>query len=144
MLQKQGGGRVNADYLKLSLLRLRANEDLAKLEQAKADGDKSQIKFYQQRITRSLTEMMRRVTLALAVFTFTLMGAAFGINISRKHSYKGVVWVVVLAALFMVCFFTGKGLEYALIPAALLYTAPHVIIIASSVRALHRVSKGVE
>ena len=144
MLRNQSGSRINTDYLKLSLLQLRAKEDRLELQKAEAIGDASLISFYNNRITRSYSEILRRISLSLAVLTFTLMGTAFGISISRRQSYQGVIWVIGLATLFLVSFFTAKGLDHFIMTASLLYIVPHLIIIACSIRAIKHASKGIE
>jgi lipopolysaccharide export system permease protein len=140
---KKGGARIKTDYLKLSLLLVRTEEDLQAL-QAVDPKDKPLLTFYKKRTVKNITEILRRVDLGLAPFTFTLMGIAFGISIGRRNSYRGILWVTILATLFMFGYFAGKGVSNNVFPAALFFLAPHVIIVASSLRALKNVSKGIE
>lgn len=141
LLKTHNGGRVHTDYLKLSLLLNRTREDLQALKKAE---DTSSQKFYKKRFTRDIMEILRRSSLAFSILTFTIMGLTFGINISRKKTYKGIFIVISLAALFLSSYFIAKGLDYLLIPAISLYILPHVLILAFSVMALRRISQGVE
>ena len=87
-------------------------------------------------------EMMRRISLTLAPFTFTLMGLCFGISLGRTTSGRKVFFVLLLAACYMAAFFAAKGLEQKLAWAATLYFAPHLCIIAFSIFSIRRISRG--
>lgn len=136
---------LNNDHLKLSLLRERIKDLKSKkavLEQTKENVPLS--KQIDKSIQKSYSEILRRLSIAIAVWTFTLMGAAFGISISRNKSSRGIFIVIALAALYIACFFTAKGMEQNLLASGLLYLVPHIIIIACSLTVLVRVSKGIE
>ncbi len=90
------------------------------------------------------SEIIRRISLGFAAFTFTLMGLAFGISINRTQSVKKIVWVVLLAGLYITTFFLGKGAEQNLSLSIMLYTLPHLLIIACSGIVLYRVNHGIE
>lgn len=89
-------------------------------------------------------EISRRISISLAAFTFTLIGLAFGMQITRNHSKKGILWAISLAALFLVCFIAAKAFRHAPILSACIYLLPHPIIILLALRSLKSVSKGVE
>ncbi len=89
-------------------------------------------------------EIIRRLTLSLAAFSFTLIGIAFGMEISRNRSKNGLFWAIGLAAFFMICFIGAKSFRHAHAIAALLYLLPHPIVLLFSIRAFKRVSRGVE
>lgn len=137
---------LNNDHLRLALLMARLKD----LKKWKADihqnknPDTATIKQINRSINRSYAELIRRISIALAAFTFTLMGASFSINISRNQSNRAIFYVVSLAALYIVAFFTAKGLEHQFIASCLLYILPHVIIVVFSLLMLLRVSKGIE
>jgi lipopolysaccharide export system permease protein len=89
-------------------------------------------------------ELARRLSLAISVVTFTLLGASFGCTIGRLHSKRRFFWVVILTALFLVCYLAAKGIQdKASIPIAL-YLAPHLIICIACTRRLWLVQKGIE
>lgn len=118
---------VNNDHLALPLLMVKLQEET----------DKSNI-------SRAYTEIIRRLSIALAVFTFTLMGLAFGMSISRNKSNKGLFCLLALAAIYLGCFFTAKGIEKNFVAASCLYLLPHVLIVVASVWTIRRTSQGVE
>ena len=142
---KNEGWRLNVDHLKMSLLILRTREALKKLSQAKHKNEHSEkIKPLQRRVNGCLAEISRRLSVACAVFTFTLMGAAFGMSISRQRSKRGVFFVVTLAAIYLASFFTAKNIDHLFVWSTCLYTVPLVIIILLSIWNLKRVTKGIE
>lgn len=118
---------VNNDHLSLPLLMVKLQKETEKAN-----------------ISRIYAEIIRRISIATAVFTFTLMGLAFGISISRHQSSKGLMWIISLAAIYLGAFFTAKGIEKNLVAASLLYLLPHAIIIGASTWMIRRISQGVE
>lgn len=122
---------VYNDHLTLPQLLVRLNESKQSLASPKV-------------IHGVYTEILRRLSISIAVFSFTLMGLAFGISISRNQTNRGLILIIALGSLFIVCFFTAKHFNHALIPAALLYLLPHLIIWAASIRILRRVAHGIE
>lgn len=136
---------LNNDHLKLSLLLVRLNEESKLLAKAREEKKpESELKQIQRSLNRGYSEIIRRVSLAVAIFTFTLMGAAFGVSISRYHSSRGVFFVIGLAALYMIAFFAAKGVDHLFIASSLLYLVPHLVIILLSLWVLNRAAKGVE
>lgn len=136
---------LNNDHLKLGLLMARL-QDLQKwkAETSKNENNPATLKQINRNINRSYAELIRRISIALAAFTFALMGASFNISISRNQSNRNLFYVVGLAALYIVAFFAAKGLEHQLLAASLLYIVPHIIIVAFSLFMLTRISKGIE
>lgn len=144
MLQKKVW-TLNNDHLGLALLRARI-KDLKKIEASidKIDTNAEELKLAHRNINRSYSELIRRISIALAAFTFTLMGASFGISISRNRTNRGVMYVIGLAAMYIVAFFSAKSFEHQFIASTLLYIVPHLIIVVMSLLMLTRISKGVE
>lgn len=95
-------------------------------------------------IARGRSEIARRVSIALAVFTFSLMGCAFGMEISRRKSKRGLLLACVLSALFITTFCLAGGMSSLFWLALLLYFVPHLLIIGSSILHLKRITRGVE
>lgn len=136
---------IHNDYLNLSLLVARMQEQERLIGEALAKGEgKAQLKSLTTERQRVLSEVTRRLSVALAVFTFTLMGIAFGINISRNRHYYSLYLAIVLAAVYLIAFFAAKGMERHAGLAAALYLFPHGLIIAASILFLRRASKGIE
>jgi lipopolysaccharide export system permease protein len=89
-------------------------------------------------------EMARRLSLACTPFVFTLLGAAFGMEIGRNRSKKGTFRAVLLTALYLSAFIGAKSMKHFPIAAWILYFAPFVVIAYFSLRSLKRVSRGLE
>lgn len=130
---------LSNDHLKLALLIQRMKE-----HQAMPIGTPEENKLWNKQKNRMISEIIRRTSVALAVFTFTFMGAAFGMSISRNRSNKGAICVIALAAFYLVAYFTAKGNESYLLFAGLLYLVPHLIIMSASSIVLYRASRGIE
>lgn len=144
LLQKKAW-TLNNDHLNLSLLLVRFDEYRQAILEAEEKGSsESEIKQIQKSANRNISEIVRRISLALAVFTFTLMGACFGVSISRLNSHRGLIFVILLTGLFLVSYFSATGMDHLFIGSASLYLLPHVVIIASSLWVLSRVARGVE
>lgn len=124
---QQNAWDLSNDHLKMSHL-------LAKI---KTENEKKEI-------SRGYSEIIRRLSVAFAAFSFTLMGLSFGISISRNPSARPVVYVIILAALYLGAYFTAKGIDHLLPASTLLYTVTHALIILFSIRVLWKVSKGIE
>lgn len=144
MLQKKVW-KLHNDHLRLPLLLVRLQGEEAALNQAVADNHPTnEIRQIKRNINRCYSEIMRRTSIALAAFTFTLMGAAFGVSISRHRSRRGLLFVVCLAAFYLIAYFVAKGSDHLLAISFLLYTIPHMLIIALSIWTLKRVTRGIE
>lgn len=137
---------INNDHLNLPLLLVKLHNEGQHLQQVRMDTPTDTIKIKQalQTCHRCYLEIIRRVSVALGVFSFTLMGIAFGINISRNSSNRGIIFVVLLGTMFLVAFFGAKEADYNLILGSLLYLLPHIIIIGASLWMLKRINHGIE
>lgn len=136
---------VNNDHLRFRQLLVRkdeAHQTLQTLIEQKAKSE--DIKQARYNYYRTISEIMRRFSASLAVFSFTFMGLAFGINISRSKSNYGIFYVVFFASLYLVAFFTAKSFDQAIITATLLYLLPHVLIWGVSLWTLRRIAHGIE
>lgn len=136
---------VNNDHLNLPLLLARLNEEKQNLITVQRESlPGNEVKQINRDIQRIYSEIIRRISLGMSIFTFTLLGAAFGISISRYRTNKGLFFVIGLAAFYLIAFFTAKNLEHVLIATSLLYLLPHAIIIILSIWALRRATYGIE
>lgn len=130
-LMKQKQWKIGNDYLTMEQL-------LAKLYEEQANG------FSVNDINCCYSEIIRRFSLGFSAFSFTLMGLAFGISISRTHSLKKILWVVLLAGGYITTLFIGKSAGQNLSLSLALYTIPHLLIISLSAAVLYRVNHGIE
>lgn len=119
----------NLDYLNLRMLQARCRSF-----------ESGKIKFN----SHAWHEIGRRVSLALAAFTFTLIGAAFGLEISRTRKLKGLIWAISLVTFYLVSFVCAKSLKHIVVPALTFYLLPHPLIIFFCVRFIRRIERGVE
>lgn len=135
---------INHDHLKLGLLLTRLYDEQEKLFSNKEKQTPEETKIARRNITKGYTEIIRRISIALAAFTFTLMGLSFGASISRHQSNRGIVYLIVLAALYLAAYFVAKSIEYQFTASLILYIVPHLLIILFSLLNLMRLSKGME
>lgn len=132
----------HADYLKMTLLRAHMRE--AKKTLASPQTTKEEAYQAKKQLTRSRAEILRRMSIGLAAFSFTLLGISFGMRIGRNKSSKGLIILISLATMFLISYFVGKGFDNRIDISALLYIGPHFIIICASIYALSRISRGIE
>ncbi len=130
---KRKSWRIHADYLPLAQL-LTAIREL----EAQSDNLSSSTA-----VSRFKSDIARRASIALAAITFTLMGVAFGIQIGREKSKKSIFKIILLAAFYLICFFTARHFEKNLPIAITLYLLPQLLLQYLSVRCLSRISRGV-
>ncbi|MBA3721864.1 MAG: LptF/LptG family permease [Parachlamydiaceae bacterium] len=135
---------VNNDYLKMSFLLVRMSDQRAALKQARLQNDSTQIKTLSGQLHRSYAEITRRISIALSVLSFTFMGIAFGINISRQKKTSHLFYAIFLTVFYLITFFVAKGADQNWPLAASLYTIPLFIIILTSMFALNRATRGIE
>lgn len=136
---------LNNDHLTMPLLLVRLEKEKKVFNSALENpADGGAIKQARQGYHRCCVEVIRRISIALGVFTFTLMGIAFGISISRNQTNRGVIYVIILGALYLITFFAAKEADHHLILASSLYLMPHLVIIGISLWVLKRVNKGIE
>lgn len=142
MLQKKVLS-INNDQLRIGLLLARLDGEIEHYETAENAGmPTSELKQIQRSINRMYSDVARRVSASLAVFAFTLMGAAFGISVSRMKTPYKVGAVIGLGALYLICFFAGKGMDHLLEASIILYFAPLFLMIGTSYWTLRRANKG--
>lgn len=120
---------INYDYLNLRMVQ-------AKYAKEKGKGTKLNHK--------ALQEVARRSSVGLAAFTLSLIGVAFGMELSRGKKVKGTLWAVGLAALYLVCFVAGKSIRHDITMSILFFILPHPVIVYFCARAFKRVSRGAE
>jgi lipopolysaccharide export system permease protein len=144
MLQKKVWS-LNNDHLRSALLLLKIQEEKQALAKARLENTNgSLVNQLQHNINRCYSEILRRLSVALTVFSFTLMGTCFGVSISRNHGNKRIFFVISLGALCLITFFIAKGIDHLLIASSILYLFPHLFIAIVSLLTLRRSTKGIE
>ena len=91
-----------------------------------------------------ISEGSRRFSLGFAAFTFTLLGASFGIEITRTYSKKKTLIAAFLALLIFLSFSIGKAFNNFPIFAAIIYLIPQIGVILVSKIAINKIAKGIE
>lgn len=87
-------------------------------------------------------EILRRISLSLAVFSFTLLGCAFGIEEGRNPSKRNLFLALFLTLTVLMSYLMGKGLKNSVELSILAFLLPHPFIWFCSWLQLNRVSKG--
>lgn len=135
---------INNDYLKMSMLLARIEELRHQLANAKEAHDHPKVKQIYTELGKSIADIARRVSMALSVFSFTLMGLAFGIQIGRQQKRRGLFIVIALTTFYLICFFTAKGLDRNWFLAMTLYLVPPMMLVGISTWTLYRIARGIE
>lgn len=106
-----------------------------KKTQHKIDGSGLSLKMLRvrmgvtKRIWKSaIVEIFRRSSLSIAVLSFTLLGAIFGMEMGRVPSKKHLFHALFLTLTLLSSFFLGKNLRYQLMSASIVYFVPHFLI----------------
>jgi len=89
------------------------------------------------------TELLRRSSLSLAVFSFTLLGCAFGFESGKTISKRSVILTIFLALLLLTSYFLGKGLRFHRNISLFSFLLPHLLIWGAALFRLRRIAKGV-
>jgi lipopolysaccharide export system permease protein len=134
-LLRKAGWKIANDHLKFSLLRAR----MAHLRSENHQEPKTLRVLH-----KCQTEMIRRLSVGLCAFTFTLVGIAFGMEISRNGSKRAIFCVLLLTALSLISFCIAKELGHRFILASALFLMPHVVMIGVSSWTLSRLNRGIE
>lgn len=92
----------------------------------------------------AILEIVRRISLSFAVFTFSFIGMAFGVDISRQRSKKKLAYAISLAALYLICFVVAKSFRHSPYAAALILLLIHPVILLLSLKSLTTVARGTE
>ncbi len=91
-----------------------------------------------------LEEIARRLSLGIAAFTFTLLGIACGMEISRQLKLRGILWASAFLIIYLVCFVMAKSVRHNHLQSTLLYLGPHPVIILFCLYSFKRIARGAE
>ncbi len=89
-------------------------------------------------------EIAKRLSISWAPFIFTLMGAAFGMELGRRKTKKGIICAILLSAFYLSCFVAAKSMKDSPCIGWIIYFLPYPIIIFISARFIRNFSKGIE
>ncbi|MFA6916681.1 MAG: LptF/LptG family permease [Parachlamydiales bacterium] len=141
---QQKSWNVHPDHLQLALLNQHLTVQKDNLSLACEQKNSERCKEAKKNISRVYTELGRRVSAALALFTFTLLGAAFSIQIGRQQRRWSMLTLGLLSGVFLLCYFLAKSLDDKVVPALLLYFVPQLFLISLSSFKLYRLNHGKE
>jgi len=91
---------------------------------------------------RARIEILRRSSLSLAVFSFALLGCAFGMQQSRVPSRKGLAATLLLTLPVLTAYLGLKGIKFHFTAALLLSLLPHLAIAAASLFRIVSIARG--
>jgi len=133
--------RLNDDYLRMGMLW--SYLDILK-EKAREATDPSRKKELKIKIAKGYSEILRRFSIGITVFTLTLLGLSFGIQTSRQPTFRNAYYVIGLASILLVCIFSAKAVMDQVWLTSGLYFIPPVIITVLSIWNINRISRGME
>lgn len=133
-LLKKNPWRLCPDHLNMPLL-------IAKIKEIKKEPPS---KNRELNLSKSYTEIARRVQLGFFPLAFSLLGVSFGLEIGRKKSKKALILTVSLAALAFTCFFLGKTLSNTFYASVTIYFTPIILLLFFSIKQLYNIEKGID
>ena len=89
-----------------------------------------------------LIEVLRRYTLSFAVFSFTFLGCAFGIQSGREAKKTPLFAASGWTLLVLVSYFLGKGLKTFPVAAMAAFLLPHPLLWLASLYRLSSLNRG--
>lgn len=86
-------------------------------------------------------EILRRLSLGFAPFTFVLLGASFGMEISRRKKEK-MMQAFLLCSLLLLAYLAGKQMKAIPLCSACCFILPHMFLFFFSFRRINRIARG--
>lgn len=128
------GWKIADDHLTFRLLR-------AKIRTLK---EEERATFHDTKLKKCYSEIVRRFSLGFSAFSLTILGIAFGMDLRRHPSKKGIYIVFLLTALTLICFFAAKTLSVYFFASTALFLLPHCITLSASFWNWRRIHRGIE
>lgn len=120
---KKNRPRIDANALNMRQLRLRLHES--------------------RRLARAArVEILRRISLTLATFSFTLLGCTFGVEQGRNPSRRGTLYAALLTLTVLMSYLMGKELKFDPLLATGAFLLPHLLIWFSCLHRQSRIERG--
>lgn len=143
-LLKSSHFHLYTNHLTLPQLRLNIKKLKSELDQAKIVQNEPKVKKTQKKIAENHSEIIMRISIGLSVWTFTLLGISYAIEIGRNRKFKNLLIISSLTLISLICLFTGKVFMNHLLMALFIYFFPHLVICLASFWNLFKISKGIE
>ncbi|MGD2168635.1 MAG: LptF/LptG family permease [Chlamydiota bacterium] len=93
--------------------------------------------------TMYLFELIRRISLALSVFTFSYVGVVMGINITRSNNKKRIFTAFVLLSFIFVGFLSAKGFKNTPYLFTTYLLGPQIVVYFAMNRYFQKLEKGI-
>lgn len=137
---------IHPDHFKMPLLLAHIETQKIALADACQDpsADAAKCKDIKKALQKGYSEISRRLSLALTFFSFTCVGAAFGMQIGRQQHSRRILWMGLLAAAALLCYFLAKSYEDRVVTASIYYFAPQACLLIISGWMVHRINRGIE
>ncbi len=87
-------------------------------------------------------EILRRISLTLATFSFTLLGCTFGIELGRNPSRRSLLYAALLTLAVLMSYLMGKELKFEPLFATIAFLVPHALIWISCLHRQSRIERG--
>lgn len=97
---------------------------------------------FSKKTSQAQIEILRRISLSLAAFSFTLLGCTFGIEEGRRPSKKNLIFALLLTLSVLMSYLLAKELKESLLLATAAFLLPHPFIWLCSTIHLYRISGG--
>lgn len=127
---------ILSDFLKKNRPRLEANALPLRMLILRTQLDEKKI------ASSALVEILRRFSLSLAVFSFTFLGCAYGIENGRTTSKKSLSIALILTLTVLISYLMGKELKAFPLLATIAFLIPHPFIWAASAWRLRKIGRG--
>ncbi len=115
-----------------------------KLKKAITENNTGEIQNLKIKLSKEYSEIVKRISIGLSAFTFTLLGTSYAIEIGRNRKRRNFIILATLAVASLLCLFTGKIFERNFLIASLIYLVPHLTIVCASFWELSKVARGIE
>lgn len=142
-LIKNSHFHLYSHHCSMPFLLIRLQKAADELKHAKASNDYGRVKDLKKKMSQDFSEIAKRFSIGICVFTFTLLGISYSIEIGRNRTRKNFLIMVSLAIFSLICLFTGKIFKNP-IATSTIYLIPHVLIIVASMIELRKVARGIE
>jgi lipopolysaccharide export system permease protein len=127
---------ILSDFLKKNRPRLEANALTLRMLILRTQLDEKKI------ASSALVEILRRFSLSLAVFSFTFLGSAYGIENGRTSSKRSLGIALILTLTVLISYLMGKELKAFPILATLAFLLSHPLIWFASAWRLRQIARG--
>ncbi|NGX56624.1 MAG: hypothetical protein K1060chlam5_00867 [Candidatus Anoxychlamydiales bacterium] len=103
---------------------------------------KHEAKLNKKNIDRADIEIAKRIAFALSAFSFTFIGASFGIQANRSNSKKSIILLCILTLIILSSFTLSKSFKQKPMLSMLSYILPQIMVLIFTAFRLKKISRG--